>query len=71
MRKLRLQVLHTPGHSAGSVCLATEGVVFTDDTLLIGGTGHIDLPSGTSNALYGSLFILARSRPAVTATPGA
>ena len=54
--KLRLQVLHTPGHTADSMCLATEGMVFTGDTLLIGGTGRTDLPSGDSNALYDSLF---------------
>jgi glyoxylase-like metal-dependent hydrolase (beta-lactamase superfamily II)/rhodanese-related sulfurtransferase len=54
--KLRLQVLHTPGHTADSMCLAVEDRVFTGDTLLIGGTGRTDLPSGDSDALYDSLF---------------
>ena len=54
--KLRLQVLHTPGHTADSMCLVAEDRVFTGDTLLIGGTGRTDLPSGEPEALYESLF---------------
>ena len=54
--KLRLQVLHTPGHTADSMCLVGEDRVFTGDTLLIGGTGRTDLPSGDPEALYDSLF---------------
>lgn len=54
--KLRLQVLHTPGHTRDSMCLAVEDRVFTGDTLLIGGTGRTDLPTGDSGALYDSLW---------------
>ena len=54
--KLRLQVLHTPGHTADSMCLVGEDRVFTGDTLLIGGTGRTDLPTGNPEALYDSLF---------------
>jgi glyoxylase-like metal-dependent hydrolase (beta-lactamase superfamily II)/rhodanese-related sulfurtransferase len=54
--KLRLQALHTPGHTADSMCLQVEDRVFTGDTLLIGGTGRTDLPSGSPEALYDSLF---------------
>ena len=54
--KLRLRVLHTPGHTADSMCLVAEDRVFTGDTLLIGGTGRTDLPSGDADALYDSLF---------------
>jgi len=54
--KLRLQALHTPGHTADSMCLQVEDRVFTGDTLLIGGTGRTDLPSGNPEALYDSLF---------------
>lgn len=53
---LRLQALHTPGHTADSMCLVAEDRVFTGDTLLIGGTGRSDLPSGDPEALYDSLF---------------
>jgi glyoxylase-like metal-dependent hydrolase (beta-lactamase superfamily II)/rhodanese-related sulfurtransferase len=54
--KLRLQVLHTPGHTRDSMCICVEDRVFTGDTLLMGATGRTDLPSGDPNALYESLF---------------
>jgi len=53
---LRLQVLYTPGHTSDSISLVAEDRVFTGDTLLIGGTGRTDLPTGDSAALYDSLF---------------
>lgn len=54
--KLRVKALHTPGHTADSMCLLVEDRVFTGDTLLIGGTGRTDLPTGDPEALYDSLF---------------
>ncbi|TMH32388.1 MAG: MBL fold metallo-hydrolase, partial [Betaproteobacteria bacterium] len=54
--KLRLQVLHTPGHTSDSMCLVAEDRVFSGDTLLIGATGRTDLPTGDPEALYDSLF---------------
>ncbi len=54
--RLRLQVMHTPGHTQDSMCLRVEDRLFTGDTLLIGGTGRTDLPSGNPEALYDSLF---------------
>lgn len=54
--RLRLQVLHTPGHTRDSMCLQVEDRVFTGDTLLIGATGRTDLPSGDPEELYESLF---------------
>ena len=54
--KLRLNVLHTPGHTSDSMCLVTEDLMFSGDTLLIGGTGRTDLPTGNPEALYDSLF---------------
>ena len=56
MGKLRVRVLHTPGHTADSMCLVVEDRVLTGDTLLIGGTGRTDLPTGDADALYDSLF---------------
>lgn len=53
---LRVRVLHTPGHTLDSMCLSVEDRVFTGDTLLIGGTGRTDLPSGDPDALFDSLF---------------
>lgn len=54
--KLRMNVLHTPGHTRDSMCLRIENRLFTGDTLLIGGTGRTDLPTGDPAALYDSLF---------------
>lgn len=53
---LKLQALHTPGHTCDSMCLVMSDRVFTGDTLLIGGTGRTDLPTGDPHALYESLF---------------
>ncbi|MEJ8812224.1 MBL fold metallo-hydrolase [Variovorax ureilyticus] len=54
--KLRLQAIHTPGHTADSMCLLVDDRIFTGDTLLIGATGRTDLPSGDPEQLYDSLF---------------
>lgn len=54
--ELRLQALHTPGHTRDSMCLVMADRAFTGDTLLIGGTGRTDLPTGDPHALYESLF---------------
>ncbi len=54
--KLRLNVLHTPGHTWDSVCLLLQDRILTGDTLLIGGTGRTDLPTGDPEELYDSLF---------------
>ena len=54
--KLRINVMHTPGHTRDSMCLRVENRLFTGDTLLIGATGRTDLPTGDPEALYDSLF---------------
>jgi glyoxylase-like metal-dependent hydrolase (beta-lactamase superfamily II) len=67
---LRLRVLHTPGHTRDSMCLVAEDRVFTGDTLLIGGTGRTDLPTGDPEALHASLFDrLLRLDPALEVYP--
>jgi sulfur dioxygenase len=57
-----ITVLHTPGHTAGSMSYVWRGNVFTGDTLLIDGCGRTDFQSGSSDALYdsvnGKLFTL-------------
>jgi sulfur dioxygenase len=51
----RIEVLHTPGHTAGSMCYLWRGNVFTGDTLLIDGCGRTDFQSGSADALYESV----------------
>jgi glyoxylase-like metal-dependent hydrolase (beta-lactamase superfamily II) len=63
---LKLKVLHTPGHTRDSMSLVLEDRVFTGDTLLIGGTGRTDLPSGDPHQLYESLFEKLLKLPAET-----
>lgn len=43
---LKLTVLHTPGHTRGSVCFYANGVLFAGDTLFAGSIGRTDLPGG-------------------------
>ncbi len=54
--ELQLQAMMTPGHTRDSMCLIGEDRVFTGDTLLIGGAGRTDLPTGDPDMLYESLF---------------
>jgi glyoxylase-like metal-dependent hydrolase (beta-lactamase superfamily II)/rhodanese-related sulfurtransferase len=61
---MRLRALHTPGHTRDSMCLLAEDRIFTGDTLLIGGTGRTDLPTGDPDALYDSLFNLVLKQDA-------
>jgi len=49
-----LLVLHTPGHTAGSMCYVWRGNAFTGDTLLINGCGRTDFQSGSAQDLYES-----------------
>ena len=53
---MRLKAIHTPGHTSDSMCILADDRIFTGDTLLIGGTGRTDLPTGDPDQLYDSLF---------------
>jgi len=53
--KVKLQVLHTPGHTQGGICLLDEKVIFTGDTLFAGSIGRTDLPGSSDEAIQGSL----------------
>ena len=52
---LKFQVLHTPGHSPGGICIAGYGVVFSGDALFNGSIGRTDGPSGDSDLLISSI----------------
>jgi hydroxyacylglutathione hydrolase len=69
---VRLQVLHTPGHTEGSVCLlsADDGLLFSGDTLFQGGWGRVDLPGGDPGAMVQSLGRLLTLEDGVSVLPG-
>ena len=50
-----LNVIHTPGHTPGGMCLYNDGYVFTGDTLFVGGVGRTDLPGGSMSQLILSI----------------
>ncbi len=52
---LEIEVLHTPGHTPGSVCYRVEDALFTGDTLFEHGWGRTDLPGGNEHDLFASL----------------
>lgn len=50
-----IEVIHTPGHTPGSICLLWEGKLFSGDTLFKGAFGRVDLPGGDYNDLIKSI----------------
>lgn len=69
---MSLEVLHTPGHTEGSVCLLERdsGLLLAGDTLFAGGWGRVDLPGGSSEQMVSSLGRLARLGDAIRVIPG-
>ncbi len=70
---LVFDILHTPGHSEGSVCLYEErlGLMLAGDVLFAGSYGRTDLPGGNDEQMVASLTRLARDIPApVRVLPG-
>jgi len=69
---VRLRVIHTPGHTEGSVCLydADGGRLFSGDTLFAAGWGRVDLPGGDPDAMAASLARLSELEDAVRVYPG-
>jgi len=52
---VKLRVVHSPGHSKGSIILLSSEVVFSGDTLFSGSIGRYDLPGGSLTELVNSL----------------
>ena len=67
---LTFKVLHTPGHTPGSVCLMCEHVIFSGDTLFWGSCGRTDLPGGSWTTIRTSLKRLADLRGDYDVYPG-
>ncbi len=68
---LRVEVLHTPGHTRDSVLYLFDGHVATGDTLFVGECGRTDLPGGDPSAMYDSLLgRVVRLDDALVVLPG-
>jgi hydroxyacylglutathione hydrolase len=52
---VKLQVIHTPGHSPGGMVLLLDRYVFTGDTLFVGAVGRTDLPGGSGEVMFDSI----------------
>lgn len=52
-----LEVIHTPGHTKGSICLLGDGYLFTGDTLFAGSIGRTDFPGGSYEQMKESLLL--------------
>ena len=67
---LDISVIHTPGHTPGSVCLLCGDAMFSGDTLFEGSCGRTDLPGGSWNTIEKSLARLAKLQENYTVFPG-
>ena len=67
---LAVHVLHTPGHTPGSVCLIAEDTMFSGDTLFAGSCGRTDLPGGSWQDILRSLKRLSKLEKDYTVLPG-
>ncbi|MBN1832213.1 MAG: MBL fold metallo-hydrolase [Deltaproteobacteria bacterium] len=53
--EVSLEVIHTPGHSPGGICLLVDGNLFTGDTLFVGAVGRTDLPNSSLDQFMDSI----------------
>ena len=53
--KYNIEVIHTPGHTPGSICLKGAGVIFTGDTLFCEGIGRTDFAYGSEEDIMQSI----------------
>ena len=66
-----LKVIHTPGHTNGSICLLGDGFIFTGDTIFKDGYGRTDLKGGSQKDLENSLKKLEKIlKPGMKVYPG-
>lgn len=65
-----IEVIHTPGHSEGSVCFKVGNSLFTGDTIFSRGTGRCDLYSGDTDKIRASIAMLDKLPHDMTIYPG-
>ncbi len=52
---INMEIIHTPGHSKGSICIKTNNILFTGDTLFAGSIGRTDLEGGSFQEIISSI----------------
>jgi glyoxylase-like metal-dependent hydrolase (beta-lactamase superfamily II) len=67
---VRIELVHTPGHTPGSQCFLVDGRLVSGDTLFLDGCGRTDLPGSDADAMYESLQLLARLPEDTIVYPG-
>jgi len=68
--KIKIKVLHTPGHSPGSVCYLFDNKIITGDMLFVEAIGRVDLPGGDIEKMFDSLQILKKLDENIEVYPG-
>jgi len=68
--KIKIKVLHTPGHSPGSVCYLFDNKIITGDMLFVEAIGRVDLPGGDIEKMFNSLQRLKELNDDIEVYPG-
>lgn len=68
--KIKIKIIHTPGHTPGAICLLVEDKLLTGDTLFVNAIGRTDLPGGDSIKLFESLKKLKKLNDDIKIYPG-
>lgn len=68
--EMSFRVIHTPGHTSGSICLSAEKALFSGDTLFRDGVGRTDFPGASAADLRDSLIKLSRLDKDTVVYPG-
>ena len=68
--EITFDIIHTPGHTPGGICLYTRGNLFTGDTLFVGDSGRTDLPGGHRPTLEESIRHLMKLPDDTVIWPG-
>ncbi len=68
--KIKVKVIHTPGHSPGSVCYLLDNKLITGDTLFVENIGRVDLPGGDARKMADSLKKLKKLDENIEVYPG-
>ena len=68
--KVKIKVLHTPGHTPGSICYLVDKKLVTGDTLFVENIGRTDLPGGSARIMAQSLKRLKKLDEKIEVYPG-